>query len=53
MHKQQNKVPFFIFLSSADFFSKSKFFEIIFQEYHISVKQIESRSSPTFFGPDL
>ena len=35
------------FLLSADFFSNN-FFEKFFQEYHLSVKQIGSRSSPTF-----
>ena len=30
------------------FFSKINFLEKIFQEYHLSVKQIWSRSGPTF-----
>ena len=34
-------------------FSKSFIFEKFFQEYHMSVKQIGSRSGPTFFRPDL
>ena len=38
---------FHAFLSSADFFQNQFFFEKFFQEYHQSVKQIESRSGPT------
>ena len=41
-------------MSFADFFQNHLFREKIFQEYHQSVKQFESRSGPTFlFGPDL
>ena len=36
------------FLLSAVFFSKSTLFQKIFQEYHLSVIQIGSRSGPTF-----
>ena len=35
------------FLSSAEFF-QIQHFRKIFQEYHLSVKQIGSRSGPTF-----
>ena len=38
---------FHAFLPSADFF-QSKLFRKIFQEYHLSVKKIRSRSGPTF-----
>ena len=41
-----------VFLSSADFFSKSTF-ENFFREYHQSVKQFGSRSGRHYFGPDL
>ena len=41
-----------LFLLSADFF-QSHFFLKFFQEYHQGVKQFESRSGPTFVGPDL
>ena len=34
---------FHVFLSSADFFQNQ-----LFQEYHLIVKRIESRSGPTF-----
>ena len=41
-----------MFLSCADFF-KSTFSKNSFQEYHKRVKQVGSRSGPTFVGPDL
>ena len=37
-----------MFLSSADFFSKSVFPKKRFQEYHQSGEQFGSRSCPTF-----
>ena len=40
------------FLLSANFF-KISFSEKFFQEYHLSVKQIRSRSIPTFVESDL
>ena len=41
---------FHAFLSSVDFF-KISFFEKLFQEYHLSVKQFGSRSGVTFWQP--
>ena len=45
---------FFMLFCRLQIFFKIIFFEKFFQEYHLSVKQIGSRSGPTFFvGPDL
>ena len=37
-----------LFLSSADFFSKTNFSKQKIQEYHLGVKQFGSRSGPWF-----
>ena len=39
---------FYVFLSSADFFFKINFFKKFFQEYHLSVKQLDPDQGPTF-----
>ena len=41
------------FLSSADIFFNTNFFEKFFQEYHQSVKQFGSSQAPQNVGPDL
>ena len=38
----------YAFLSSADFFSKAAFSKNPFKDYHRGIKQIGSRSGPTF-----